>query len=141
MTIKNVRKAIFDLLKDDSAVSSIVGTRVYPIILPQGETSPSVVYHIISEDTDYNMDGPSGLVQTRMQLDAVALTQTGAFDLADVVKNVLSGFSGSVSVGTSSPPEEIVIRGVFHINGRDIYDSIAKLYLSQRDYMIWYMDQ
>ena len=90
--MKNVRKAIYELLRDDAAVAAIVANRIYPISLPQGITSPSVVYTMITEDTDYNMQGSSGLVQARMTIDAIALSQSAAFDLADAAKNVLSGF-------------------------------------------------
>lgn len=142
--IKNVRKAIFALLQADSTVSSIVvsgsQTRIYPIQLAQGVTAPSLVYHVVSENTDYNISHSSGLVMSRIQIDAYALTQSVAFDLADAVKDVLSGFRGIVAYGSNSPQDTITIRGIFGDNGRDLFTDASKLYSFQRDYLVWFAE-
>lgn len=145
MTIKDIRPALRAYLLGDSEIAATVTagsvTRLYPILLPQGITLPSIVYSLITEGTDYHMQGPSGLVQVRMQIDCWALTADAAVALANLVKDRLSGLRGTVAFGSESPQEEIIIRGVFHDQGRDDYDPIPKLYRRQCDYLIWFLDR
>lgn len=141
MSIKDIRPALRAVLLGDVDVSSVVGTRIYPAQIPQGVTDPSIVYSIITEDTDYHMNGPSGLKTDRIQIDCWAQESDQAVSLANDVEDVLSGFSGTVSFGSSSPQDSIVIHAVFHDIGDDIYDSVAKLYSKQRDYFFWYYDR
>ena len=141
--MKDLRKAIRAFLLADSTVSTLVGaTRIYPGTLPQGvaQTSvvPAVVQNLITESSDYHMQGDSGLGQARVQLDCWAQTQDEAVELANLVFDRLSGASGTIEFGMNSPLENVAVQGVFHDQGRDDYDSVAKLYTRRRDFLIWY---
>ncbi|RJP54169.1 MAG: DUF3168 domain-containing protein [Anaerolineaceae bacterium] len=137
--MKDIRPALRALMLADADVSTAVGgSRIYPDILPQGVTLPSVVTNLITELTDYHMQGASGLAQVRIQVDCWALTQDIAVDLANKVKDVLSAFAGTVLYGSSSPQTSIVIQGIFADQGRDDYDSVSKLFTRRRDYFVWY---
>lgn len=63
-------QAIYDACLASSAVTDIVGTRVFPQYVPQGETGASVTYQIISGDDDYVTEGAVGLPDIRVQIDA-----------------------------------------------------------------------
>jgi hypothetical protein len=140
--MKDLRPALRALLLGDAAVLAAVTTsgvsRIYPGVLPQGITLPSIVQNLISEGSGYHMQGDDGLVQARVQLDCWALTQDAAVSLAGLVFDLLSGFHGTVSFGSDSPQQSIVVRGVFHDQGRDDYDPVPKLFTRRRDYLIWY---
>lgn len=139
--MKDIRKALRAILLANTSVTDVVSGRIYPEPLPQGITARSIVYRTIDEDTDYHMNGPSGLVHDRIQFDAIGQTADHSVELANLIKDELSGFHGTVAYGTNSPQESVFIHAVFHDNGRPIYDSIAKLYLMQRDYIVWYYDR
>lgn len=140
--MKDLRPAFRALLLSDAAILAAVTTsgvsRIFPGILPQGETRPSVVQNLITEGSGYHMRGDDGLIQVRVQVDCWALTQDLAVNLANLVFDRLTGFSGSVVFGSDSPQQEIVVRGVFHDQGRDDYDPVPKLFDRRRDYLIWY---
>lgn len=131
--VTDIGNAIYYILSTDVHVSAVVGTRIFSSTLPQGITQPSISYSVRPESRDYHMSGPSGLKRDRIQIYCWAQNQDNAVELANHVKNVLSGFSGAVD------PASIIVRGMFHVQGRDIYDSAAKLYTRQRDYVVWYV--
>ena len=81
----------------DSAVATIVGTSVHPGAIPQGGSSPAIVYARISSDRDVDLDGPMDFVQVRMRVDCWHTSYAGVKALADAVRAALNG------VGLASP--------------------------------------
>lgn len=138
--MKDIRAALRTFLLADVDISALVGgTRVYPIQLPQGGTE-GIVQNLISEQTDYHMQGPSGLVQARIQVDCWDATADDAVTLANMVKDRLSGHKGVIAYGSDSPQDEITVHGIFAEQGQDAYDDVAKLHTRRRDYLIWYWE-
>ena len=135
--MKDIRAAIRRILLDDAAVSALVGgSRVYPSILPQGQTLASIVYTLRTEDTDYHLAGPSNLVSARYQVDAWAQTADAAVQLGDAAHDALSGYRGVVAFGSNSPQTQITIHGIFSDFGGDDYDATAKLHNRRRDFFV-----
>jgi hypothetical protein len=132
--LADVRPALRAFLLADPTVSAAVGgERIFPVVMPQGERRPSLVYNIISESTDHVTTGPSGLVMARMQIDSYASTPDEGDSLARLVKDRLDGFSGlmgSVEVG-----------GVFAETARTDYQADSQLHRSSRDYRIWFSER
>lgn len=143
--MKDIRPALRAVLLADTAVLAAITTsgvsRMYPGVLPQGETRPTIVHNLITEGTGYHMQGDDGLVQERVQIDCWAQSQDAAVALANLVFDRLSGYRGTIAFGSNSPQDSIVVRGVFHDQGRDDYDSLAKLFDRRRDYLIWYAER
>lgn len=135
--IKDIRTALRGFLLADATVASIVGTRIYPRVLPQGVRDPAVVYNRVSMLGDHHMQGASGLVEVRMQLDAWAETGDEAYELASAVKGRLDGYRGEM-LSVASPPEVVRVQGVFFANARDGYDDARALYRESWDYMLHY---
>lgn len=139
--MKDIRPAIRQILLNDPTLNAYVGgTRIYPVLLPQGVTAPSVVQNLITEASDYHTQGPSGLGAARVQIDCWALTADQSVVLGDMVHDELSGFSGIVTWGSNSPPSDLLIRGIFKDQGRDDYDPVSKLYSRRRDFMVWFSE-
>jgi len=90
----NFKEALFAYLKTKPSVTTIAGNRIYPLVLPQDETRPSLVYQVISRTGNHHLLGPAGLPQTRLQITSNAATPTLATNLADGVRLALDGFRG-----------------------------------------------
>jgi hypothetical protein len=134
----DVRAALRALMLSDPAINSAVGgNRIYPTILPQGVTAPSIVLQRISGFTDVANDGPTGLDRPRFQIAAWAQGVDSAAQLIELVKAKINGFTGPVTYGTST----LIFRGIFFDIERDSYDDISKLFSSEQDYLIWYADR
>jgi hypothetical protein len=68
-----VEGAIVSRLKADSAVSAIVGSRVYRLKLPQQPTLPAIrVQRVSRVEYEGHLRGRSGRFRSRIQIDAFA---------------------------------------------------------------------
>lgn len=99
-----IEAAVYELLTGDTAITSIVSDRVYPLFAPQRKlpTSPAtprtwVTYQTISEVRDMPLNGPTGLVVARIQIDSFAYSYDVARSLADAIRLCLEGFNGSAA--------------------------------------------
>lgn len=131
--MKDIRPALRSFLLSYAPISSVVGSRVFPIKLPQATTADSIVYNRISGAGDYHLQGLSGFANNRFQIDAWAGTADRATALADLIRDRIDGYRGEM--GTDSPPS-ITVHGVFMADQREDYDDEAKLHRMSRDYFI-----
>lgn len=86
--------ALIDLIKTDPTIAAVVGDRVFPLRRAQGSAYPAIVVTRISGQPLYADDGEVGLQDARVQIDSVAQSYTAAKDLAQMVRRLLSAFSG-----------------------------------------------
>ena len=135
--IKDIRTSLRGYLLADTGVAALVGTRIYPRVLPQGVRDPAIVYNRVSMLGDHHMLGASGLVEVRMQIDAWADTADDAYDLAVAVKERIDGYRGEMQ-SVASPPDVVFVQGCFFANARDDYDANRQLYRESWDYMLHY---
>jgi len=96
-----MKAALVAYLKTKPSVTTIAGNRIYPMVLPQKETRPSLVYQVISRTGNHHLGGAAGLPITRMQITANVTgfqTDRTAADLsdslADGVRLAMDGFRG-----------------------------------------------
>lgn len=93
--------ALFSLLTTGSpnAVAAIVGTRVYPDILPQGVLYPAIrLQRISTPRSQYRtLNGRAEYASPRMQIDCWALSRLGALALSQAVYQLLEGFTGTIA--------------------------------------------
>lgn len=130
--MKDIRAGLFAFLSADPVVSALVTAngiaRIYPIKMPEGVKLASVVYTRISGQSEYTMQGPDGLARSRMQIDAWAPTAPAASALANVVKDAINGYRGTMG--------SVVVQGVFMENERESFDDIVQMFGVSRDYFI-----
>jgi hypothetical protein len=84
---------IFSILTGYTAVAAVVGTRVYPLVLPQKAEIPAISYLRVDGVQDANLSGNSGMEAVRVQVDCWGRTYAQAKGLAaDVADAMASGF-------------------------------------------------
>lgn len=141
MTLVDVRPAIFNLLVANSAINALVTSggisRIFPTVLPQGITADSIIYTRITEFEHLNMQSESGLVNARYQIDAASLSANRATELANLVKETLQGYAGTVAVGA----DHVDIELIEMVNARDDYDGTTQMHRSSKDYYVFYREQ
>ena len=132
--------ALFSILTTGSpnAVAAIVGTRVYPDVLPQGVTYPAIrVQRISTARAQFRVLARSGgkatRQQPRFQIDSWATTKTGALALADAVRATLDAFSGSAG-GVTIDQAWIEDEGADHEEG--VGPDGSDVYRVRQDYFI-----
>lgn len=126
--------AVYTLLKNAAAVSALVGARIYPLTAPQKPTYPLITYQRISGPRWTTLDGPTGIAQPRIQVDAYATTYAGAKALAAAIRQTLDGYRGAVSTTAGN----VRIGGVRLETDQDLYedDVDPALYRVQMDFMV-----
>ena len=82
--------AIYDRLRNTSAVSDIVSTRIYPNVAPQiSATFPFIVYTVNGVTPNDTKEGVSSLDVNDVMVMCYSKTYTQAADLADKVRTAL----------------------------------------------------
>lgn len=84
------------VLTTDARVSSLVGSRVYPLTMPQNGTLPAIVFQRISTVGSYTLEGPTTPTAARIQLSLMSASFTQVRALAAAVWRALDAYSGQV---------------------------------------------
>lgn len=121
MTIANL---LYAKLAADSGVSTLVSTRIYPVILPQDPTVPAISYQQISNT---EQDGTSTIRETRYQVDCWDDDFAGVESLADAVRAALEEWTD-----TDQTPRVKMCRVV---GGYHDYENDTALYRNSIDVM------
>lgn len=95
-------KAIFELLSNDTTVTGLVGTKIYPNIIAQQTTYPAVAYSQVSEEFDSSKDGPIPTGRFTYQFDIYADTYPTAQSIANAIKSTLDWYTGTAAGQTIS---------------------------------------
>lgn len=128
-----MEEALVAFLLADAALDALVGNRIYWVRRPQDEEAlPTVVLTKISHNADYHMTAPSGLFQTRLQVDCWGETFASVTNTARAVKNILSGASFTQS--------GIDFQGCFLDNERQLFEDEepTRLHRISMDFIIWH---
>jgi Protein of unknown function (DUF3168) len=125
-----LEEGLYSFLTGTTAISALVGTRVYPLLIPLDATLPAVAYQRISGPFEAAHDGPTGLVRARMQITCVAAPYAAARGVAAAIVTVLLGYRGVMGSFTVSVPK---IENV--TDGRA--DALSAC-VSRFDAIIWY---
>lgn len=86
-------------LLSQPAISALVGTRFYPLRLPQGVAFPAITYQTVFGTSEFTHDGPAHLGRRRIQIDCWAKGNTGynqVVALADEIRTAVVGYLGAM---------------------------------------------
>ena len=109
-----IAAALCTILNDAPAVTNIIGTGIYPSILPADAELPALVYQKISGPRDHVTAGPSGLASPRFQITCWAKTYKKVVELAEAVRQTLDGYAGTV--------DSIIIQAIHLMDESDMPD-------------------
>ena len=121
-----VGAAIYSLLVNDSAVSAIVGTRIYPELAEEGASAPYIVYSVVSNTPSDTKDG-TPIDEAQLEIFSVGNTYAAANDLADKVRAALDRKS-QIVVGT------VTVQSIHYTNEVVEVSEKRDLYISGQDY-------
>lgn len=131
-----LEEGIASYLEGYAGLVALIGTRTYPLRIPQGATIPCLTFQRISTARilTHQTSGATGdLTSPRFQFDAWAETQKSAKQITDQVRAALNGKQGAI--GTA--PRQVTIRAALAESEAPEYVPEAKLYRSRSDYIIW----
>lgn len=123
-----VGAALRALLINDSAVQSLVSSRIYPELAPEGAAMPYIVYSVVSNSPADSKDG-TPIDQAQVEVYSVDDSYADANDLADKVRAALDRKSRTTSGDTA-----IVVQSVQYTNEVTEVSDDRKTYVSIQDY-------
>jgi hypothetical protein len=127
-----IEAAIFKYL---SEYSGLVGSRIYPLKLPQKPTLPAMTYQRISGMHVHSHSGISGLARPRYQFTCWAERYDDAKATAETLRLALDGYKGTMG-GVSG----VNVSGALSEGDGDIYDPDTKLSGVWHDFFIWHAE-
>ncbi len=131
-----IGKALYAKLASVSAITALVGTRIYPELGPQkGKTFPMIVYSSDDKQEVEIYSGGTGLVSRRVTLACIDDDYAGAIELAEAVRAGISwaeGTWGTVTVQGCFPEGQTDDKLVGEGTEQQV------LYVSEVDFLIWY---
>lgn len=122
-----MEQAIYDILSKDADVSAIVGDRIFPIMIPQGEKKECITYQKINSDPTNDKDGVSKLDVIKLDIDLWGSKFSVLKDLKNKVRTALDRFDGTNSGFT--------IRIIFE-SERDLFDDDVNRFHINQTYSI-----
>jgi len=135
--------AVRTYLLADSGVSALVGTRIYPDVLPQGYSVASggaLTYTIIDTTHDPLINGLAGIARSRIEFASFASTRAGANEIAEAVRSSdLVGFTGLMG-GTVWIESVRIESGIQTLDERPTDGSQEHRYLTVFDYLFAYQE-
>lgn len=145
----NPEQAVLARIQQLSAVTAIIGTRAYLLVLPQSPTYPAVRVQLIDDMETQHLRGPEGLATARVQVDAYAKVQSGAnpYTTASALMEVIHGDGlGPVASGVygwkgdiGSPPFRIKNCRPMRFS-KDFDPEELNIVTVSRDYLVDYID-
>lgn len=93
--IKQPENVIYHWLASSPAVARSVGFRIFPTAVPAGAEFPFVVYKRSNISREHTLSGPLYVPLVSVQVASWALTYDEARELADRVRLVLDGATGT----------------------------------------------
>ncbi len=111
----------------DATLTALVGSRIYPSVLPAGATLPAIVYFRVGGRTEHKPQQTTTVKTRNFTVQIQAIAQK--YDDADEVEEaIFARMNSNSSVIKPRPLGET----------QDLYDEQTRQYITTSDYSIWY---
>ncbi len=127
-----IEQGITTLLTADSTLSGLIGTRLFPVFVPEDPTYPCVSYQVVSGSSDYSVDGTYETWK-RIQFDAWGSAYADVKTIQKALHAVLDGFSGTLSDGTT-------VLGAFRGVELDEFEVDSRTYRALTEYSFHFVE-
>ena len=95
MSLKSPEAVLRTALVGTAAVTSLVGTRIYPVLAPASAALPFVTWRRSGIEREQTLDGPMGLPRVSVEYSIYGTTYEEARQVADAMRRVLDGYGGT----------------------------------------------
>jgi hypothetical protein len=138
-------EALVIILKNDPGLTALVGSRIYPGVLPQLVVFPAIAYRLTNREHMERLEqrGSAGLVRSTFRLYSCSKGTSGVSSAYGETKKVdaaviqcLLGFHGTVS-NTGTPPASLEVQHVRHVNTLEFYDDATETWQVVTEVDFW----
>lgn len=137
----SMEQALFQIISSISGITTLLPGTPIPIfasVAPPNTTKNFVTFQRIEGQRWRSINGPSGVVQAKMQIDSYAEKYSDTKSIAALIEAALDGFTGVVGYGTDSPQAKIKFLGISCQNDVDIFDQTDQPFMHRvsADYLV-----
>ena len=93
----DISEALYKYLTSNEEITSLVGTKIYPMQLPQNVTLPAITYTLVLANYDSALQGDTGYTRQTIQLVTHAKTYKEARTISRLVKKKIQDLHGDMS--------------------------------------------
>lgn len=116
-----IETELLDVLRNDAAVSALVGDRIALTVIPEKSAAPCIVCQLIYGGRTGSLSSTGRSPRKRMQVNCYAQGTLKAKEIVAAVENAIENYEGF----------EVVFLG-----DQDLYDATTKLCYTVLDYSI-----
>ena len=131
-----IEEAIYSYLSGHAGLIALVGTRIYPLVMPQNTILSAVTFSKVSGPRVHAMQQDAGLAYPRFQVSCWGATYKSAKDVAAQVRAALQDFKGTMG-GVGG----VAVSGVFIQDENDLYEPGTQVYHVALDFTIWHLEE
>lgn len=95
MAFKSPEAALRVALVASTSVTSIVGSRIFPVLAPASAPLPFATWRRSNIQRQQHLSGPAGIPRVSIEYAIYAETYEQARDAADAFRRVLDGYGGT----------------------------------------------
>ena len=125
-----LEEGLYTFLQSRAGLTALVGTRIYPVMAPQGVALPYVAFDRVDTRPEQALGEAAGLATTRVQFDCYAAGAKQAKELADALRQALDGQSGTWG--------SVVVGACLWLNELDVYEPETGSYAVPVDFDVIY---
>lgn len=133
-----IEAGIAALLGADSTLTGLIGTRLFPVLVPEGQMPvkagdpPCLSYQAIKAPASYTLE-PKECDYGRIQFDAWGMLYSDCKSVKQAVRNILFGYHSTLTDGTRILSVE---KGV----EIDFWDEHARIYRVMFEYIFRFVE-
>ena len=129
----NGHTAIKALLTRSTALAALVGTRIYPDIMPDNPVYPAVTYQKLSGSSERGAVADPALMLAVFQVSSWAGSRLESARVASAVRAALDRIRKTTLAG-------VVIDDVFYAGDVDLFDNDTRTYFNHCSFKIYFRD-
>jgi hypothetical protein len=128
-----LEQGLVTLLTGAPGVTELVADRIYPVQgPPDNPTYPFITYLVAAGNSDYALDGTEARMK-RIQFDSWSLSSLTNLQILTALRNVLTGFVGTLPDGTR-------VLFAARVNEMSDFDNDTKSYRSICEYEFQFVE-
>lgn len=124
--------AIYTRLAAYEGLTALTSTRIYPLVLPQKPTYPTVTYQRMDGERESGMTAEHGMAHPHIQIDSWGKTYASAKAVATQVRGALQRWGDA----DASP----AVLDCFLESDEDDYEPDTGVYRVRQDWLIWHRE-
>ena len=136
-----LEESIYKHLAATAGVTGLVSTRIYPVIAPQGESLPYIVYQKIVEIPVHAMSADPEIRNRRYQFTILAETYSSVSAISIQVKSALQDYQTSISGLLGDGTSGASVQRIFFEAETDLHDlepkTMDNIFVRAQEYEFW----